>query len=1337
MSMLTRNAVAILLLAFSIVQAGEAPPVPRAAPVPLEIPRPALPITLPDGPSQAGWEAFVKNDFAAAESSFRDVLKKDPRHLPALEGLRAVMISQGKYKESQSINLEMVAAAADSPACHVYTSRASDAMQFVESRADVIALFEKMKTIAEPAVASAMKDQLATLYFRQNNPELARKSLDGLGYVNYWQFVAGPFGSHDRNNPIERRFEPERALTDLEFTDGTSKDGKKTPVHVHKDLKVLDRDLNINTLLPGARGIFYAFTNLESERDQDVILGVLAPLPYRAWLRGMPVLQEPEDEQTRRAGGELIRTHLIKGSNPLLIKMALASNLTVRVMSPTYAPLKDVTVKPLPEAALAKHSVSALRGFVLSEKTSGALAAYLQQQKTTEKAATPPTLKSIAENGALNFAEASWLDMAAQRESDATARQILARRIAGSFPDSVAALDLGATILRASGQALGNSEGRESEEARQLRERALTKLPTSHQNLLALYFFFTERNLNDQAFEKIKACTDAHPKSPLAIAELGESYLRKQFMAEAERCFEKAADLDTIYVSRLIFFHESHGNKVRARALRQKQIEQGLIDADYQFELALKHGDLDQAEKLLAAAEQFFPDQKDDHQHNRVRLLLERGAAREAYNLQKKLYLQQPSFHGSRRASLLSLVDLALRLNLEDEARALINAFLKEHPGDIDLRQRLSELEGKLLPRWWEPYDVKVSQLDTSQFTNIKYPSANHAWIVDFMVTRVQPDMSAESYVHIAQKVLNLQGINELSELLVRAQREDIVYVRTVNPDGSVFQPQNVHDFNLAQSASLYKVAPGSILEHAYLMRSSADEDDPSFSMAFNFYAVDSPRAVSRWVVLVPNELKDKLNIRRIHPELIEEKTLEGPPGFTVYQWTNNQVEGLKFEPLMPVEQDQESIPMILLESASPTYRATNWLMRRDKDDLPAEAIEEAKRIALRNKAKGETAIFQAIVQWVIDSINTGSESRSLHDVWFSRIGRPDQMLTLAREMALAADLKVRTAYINGAYAPGRIWKSKNARRLWEPSELASFGSGGRMLVLEPSLGPDRWAQIIGRTPEFYSQKDLNNTQAGALAMTLGDDGARIKRVNGEMLGITAGSHRMTVTLDESGTGNVQGLFQLFGNLAGGWRESLADPRQQNQIKEYIVRYAWPKTQINEIKISGENRGDAPLVFNYSTTAKGLGAPAGDSLFLPAFLTRPRLLDFRGQADRQHDMLIKEEVADLDHTITYVAPAGHGWTEVPEDVFIVTEFGFYLVDFNVQGRTLTATRSYLMPAQRITPDKYPKMLEFLRQISAHNQQRIGYGKLDATTFGTHPREIFSSGYASQGEEKRQ
>ena len=1321
---------------------------PAIAPAPApvgdkaQIPSPKVdkPIRIPDGPSHDAWEAYLRNDFDGAEKAFRAVLEKDGKDLFALEGLRATLVAQGEYQKVQDVNLTMLKAAPENILSAIFATRAMDTLQYVESRAAILAAFTEVSATASNAVLSGIKDHIATLQMRAEKPDEARKTLDGLGYLDRWQFVAGPFGRKDKNdadvrarNAMEKRFAPERELKNLDFTDES---GEK--VDVHTDVPARLRELNLDSLFHGANGIFYAFTNLESDAEQEILIGFGASSPYHVYLRGQPIVLEPSDEQYHRSSGELVKVKLIKGNNPLLVKLSNTRALVVRLFGSDFGLPKGIRVTKLDAKELAAHQVSPVQGFRMSEKMMGATAEYFLKRQKPDELKTGKSLKALAESGDLNVAEAYWLDVALQRENDLPARLALARALSTSYPDAAGPLDVSAGILSMAGRAAGDMESREVEEAKVLRLHALSVVPTSHQNLLQMYYFYADHELKDQAYTNIKACVQAHPQSPTALAALGQAYEGKQFMVEAEQCFEKAAALDAAYLGRLEWFHEFGGNRARARELFKKQVELLQIDSDQQFESSLRRGDLDGASKLLADLEKNYPERADDFQQYRLRLMLEQGKVEEAYALQKKIYDGQKEYDPNRRGTLEALVDLALRMGKDDDAKALLKGYLKDNAGDFDLNRRLRDLEGDTQARWWEQYDVKVPQIDTSKFTAANYPTASHAWIVDFMVTKVLPDLSRESYVHIAQKVLNTEGINELSELLVRAQRQDIVFIRTLNPDGSAFQPQNVHNFNLAQTASLYKVGPGSILEHAYVDRTATDKDDPALSMAFNFNAIDSPRAVSRWVVMIPDEVKDKLNIRKIRPELVDEQILPGPKGYTVYQWTNKQVEGIKGEPFMPTDGDQEVIPLVTIDTRDRPFHANRWLMRRQPDYLPPAAAAEARKLVEPLLANGETptgqrAMFVKILDWVRDNIQSGTESRTLDDVWFAKAGSTAQMMVMAREMCRSAGLNVCSAFVNGSYAPGRVWRSKNARKQWDPAELANFGSSGQLLVLEPRSGADVWAQFVGRAPKYYDYFDTNINQLGAHALVLDRGVARVKRVRGDLVGVISASQRVDVTLDAQGNGTINGLIQFFGTLAGNVREALSDPRNGPQIKERVVRQAWRNLQVGKITVLNDTRADQPLGFSYTGTVKTFASSAGASFFLPPFVGKPRILDFRGPPERQSDLLIKQEVSDLDQTYTYIAPEGSAWVEVPQNVFLCTDFGFYVASFAVNGRTLVCSRSYLMPAQRVTPEKYAKLLDFLSQVNNSQQQRIAFSALDKDLPGA-PVAVSTVEYASFGEE---
>jgi tetratricopeptide (TPR) repeat protein len=1334
-SITLRRAFCVFLIFVAALRAQEGAPVsaqPSANEAPPAKIEPAKnPLNLPAGVARAGWETLLKNDFPGAEAAFNKALAAEPNNLEALEGLRAAAIATGNYKEAQRINLRMVEACTEPGLVVIFIQRAIDILSFVDSRAEVLATFTKAAATAPALIATHLKDHCAGLLESAEKPAEARQLLASLGYVDKWQFATGPFGAEDKGDVLEKHFAPERALKSLEFKDETGK-----PVPVLKDLEAPSRSLNLDLLFPGTSGVFYAFTNLQSEREQEIILAVTTSEAYRVYLRGMPIIKEPGEEQFRRYGTDLVRVRLQAGANPLLVKLGGPVSLSVYVSAPDFAPAPGVRALNLPEAALAAHEVSPVRGFLLAEKACGMSATYFLNHFQQASGLNPTqTLRALAESGALTFPEAYWLDFALSRENDPRAREALARVLAGSAPDAVNVLDMAAYILQSAGEALGNTESREVEEAIRWREHALTVVPDSHQHLFALYEFYNQHQLEDQALQKIKACVAAHPDSSAAQVELGKMYLHKRFMTEAEQCFEKAAQLDNACLATLVWFHEYSGDRSKTKELRQKLIQLGLLNRNAQFEHAMSIADFNTAEELLKQLEKDYPERVDEWNGLRVRLLSEKGSLKQAFKLQKKIYQAQPSAHFSKRATLLALVNLALRVNEDGEAKDFLRGYLADSPGDYECRRRLQDLEKKQTPHWWEAYDVKTEGVDSTPFTNEKYPDANHAWIVDFMVTKILPDLSQESYVHIAQKVLNNQGIQELSELLVQAQRNEIIFIRTLNPDGSSYLPQNVHNFNLAQTASLYKVVPGSILEHAYLVHADAAKEEPELNMAFNFNAIESQRAISRWVVLLSDEAKAKLKIRKICPEMVDEQILDGPPGYTVYQWTNKQVEGIKKEKYMPQEADQEVIPLVLLETTPPPYHAGNLLTQRQSAFIPPEAaVQAAELLAKLPAGANEGAKFMALLQWVRDNIQPGTRSKTLDDVWFDKTGNAWQCATLALKMAQSAGLKANLAGVNENYLPGKIWRSKNAPRQWDPWQWATFGS--QMLVLQEEHAPSRWFQFMGDKPKYYNLEDFQPNQPGSLAVIYTDAGPRFKLVNGERLGAAPLTQILEAALDAEGRAHIKAAIELFGKQAGDFRESLADPRLRTRIEEGIARSSWPAVQSPTVEIKGGEQAGPPVSISYTGTVESLATREENSLFLAPFPQPLGLLTLFGTPERQHDLLLKNEFSELDNSIAYTCPEGYAWTEAPDGIFLATEFGYFMANYSVRGRVLTCTRSFLLPAQRIQTDKYPALQDFLKQVAENQQQRIAYAPLRRESFGGHLQEILSTGYAgNEGKDK--
>jgi hypothetical protein len=675
---------------------------------------------------------------------------------------------------------------------------------------------------------------------------------------------------------------------------------------------------------------------------------------------------------------------------------------------------------------------------------------------------------------------------------------------------------------------------------------------------------------------------------------------------------------------------------------------------------------------------------------------------------------------------LLKRVDLAVRLKKDEEAVELLNAYLRENPSDFDLRRRAEALSGKPREAWWKPYDVAVQAIDTSNFTLEKFPRATYAWIVDFGALKINPDLSSESYTHIAQKVLNQEGINQLSEALVRAQGRDIIMLRTLTPDGSSFEPDNVFEFNFARAASHYKVGPGAILEHAYVERQPAAKDDPYFHVAFNFYELDAPRAVSRWVVLIPDALKDKLQVRKIRPELVDEKILPGPTGYTAYQWTNKGAEGIKVEPFMPKD---EVVPMVEISSASPAFRGSGLLLlRRPPTELPPEAEAFAKQHTAEARTAEEK--FERIVVWVQNNISVGKEARSLEDVWWMHSGRPEQAAELAVALCRVVDLPVKTAYVNTAYRSGS-WRSKYARRQWEPDVLAGFRRHP-LLVFEDGERGDVW-RYFGNSPlQRHDPSFLPRALQSAQAVTIDDEGARFRWVDAHRVDRSSLSIKHIAALNRDGGAVIETKLGFFGTLAGKLREVLSDPRREIPLREDIANRFWPGIKINAFAVENKDNVRLPVRLEFSGSAPGLTSKRGEEFALRPFRTPPALLSFTGPQDREYDLIIRDEVYDFDFSFRWIAPPECAWTEVPDDLFMVTEFGWYCADFNVSGRNLYCTRSFFLPQQRISPEKYKEFQAFLKRISDTESRPAVFCPVTSSGVSTELRAVFSGGYADNG-----
>lgn len=1284
---------------------------------------PGKPYLLPQGTAQKPWALLLKNDFAAAKAAFEDALKKEPKNLKLLEGRRTLHSMTGEPRKVLEDDRQMVRAAADSPLCRLFADRAAAMIQEVDDDGKTAPFFLKVAAAAAPPAAADLRDEAASLYLRGYRPAAARKALAGLGYVNRLLFVTGPFGSKNPNNYFEKRYPPEESLKSLVFYDAR---GKKVPLK--KDVVVPFRSLDLSEVMPGTPGVYFAFTNLHSETEQDAIIGLSVPFPLKVFLRGIPIIKLPDDNPHTRAV-PLVRVRLLKGDNPLLVKFeGPYGEVAVRVMGLDHAPLDGVVVRALSPQALAAHKTCKVRGLLFSRAVVGALAAwFLKRLPAADRAEEQQRFMELAASGRLDIVEALWLRQVLEEENRPEALEKLARTLAASFPHSVFVLDRGAEALKAAEGLGGHSEIRFAEEAKRLRERALGLRPDDLRNLLALADFFQAHDRPDQALEKLRTCLKAHPNSVETLSRLATVLRQKGDPVGALAYLEKAVRLEPALTPELQRLLEQGDDRVRARELARLEFEKGRLSPTMWFYRLLREGKTDAAEKVLARREKERPDRARQWKRMRAALLTERGRLDDARKVWAEIMAARPE----DREALKRRVDLSLRLHKDKEALALLQKRLKKHPGDYELRRQATALSEKKLDRWWKAYDVRVADIDTSRYTQENYPRAGYAWIVDFAALKIHPDLSWESYTHTARKVLNRDGINRLSEALIRARGRDVVMVRTIDKDGTVYEPENVLNFNFARTASHYKVGPGSILEHAYLGHHEAAEDEPSLAQGFNFNEVDAPRAVSRWVVLIPNKLKKKLHIRKIRPELIEEKILPGPPGYTVHQWTNKRKEGIKSEPFMSRE---ETVPSVMIESEPPVYRGTELLQRRRPPvELPEEAAAFARRLTAPLASPREK--FDALVRWLRLHFKAGEDAADLDDVWWLRSGQPAQAADLLAALAHAAGLNVRHVHVNTAYRPGRIWRSKYAPRQWEPQTLSYFARTP-LLLLETDDGSRLWRLIRFSDKvqaDKFDPRALPAAYNGAFAAVVGDDGVRCLRVRGQLLGRTPARLSGVATLDKNGGANIESKVVLFGSAAAGLRYALSDPQMERQARENIPHRLWSRIKLDSFKVEHLKEVRRPLVLRFSGRVEGLAARRREGAALRPFPRgRSALLRFIGPPERKHDLIIDNENSNLDDSVQWVAPPGYGWTEVPDDLFFVTEFGWYLADFNVRGRTLYCTRSYLLPQQRIPPEKYEAFQKFLKRVAKTERQQALYAPVEAPGFTAAPRAVFSGGYSDNG-----
>ncbi|MBP5233153.1 MAG: hypothetical protein J6333_07065, partial [Planctomycetes bacterium] len=739
---------------------------------------------------------------------------------------------------------------------------------------------------------------------------------------------------------------------------------------------------------------------------------------------------------------------------------------------------------------------------------------------------------------------------------------------------------------------------------------------------------------------------------------------------------------------RLVGFREKQGRTEEAAALFAKALEKGeVFSEDAAMRFYASRGDYAAARARLEKWRAAYP--AASFQYLQRLRDWERAAGKEVPATLEKLMAACPA----DPSPLNEAAEKALRAGDRDSAVAFWRRSralaMRHHGTDPDVLRRLEDLAGP--EDGLAAFDLKLADVNPAKV--VKTSKASHAIVLRLEATRVYPDLSTVTFKHVAIKPFDRTGVDELGELRLPS-RADMLYCRTVHPDGSVFVPDSA-DNDPRKAMSMYNVKPDSVLEYACRELGGSDN---LFREGFNFQEFSADVARARYVLVLPRSLLPRLTLR-LNPEDFAPTARELDGGDVALVWDAEKQEGVMPEKLLP----QWEPPLRRVEARvfDAEDRRATWF-----DSVPpvrSSPAIDAKALEICRGCQTAREKLDAVYQWLATNVEDDDDSSSARDAFATRSGTLESRAMLCIAMLRAVGVR--------AY-PGRANPEFSVQRGQLPRErMGDLRNGFNEAILAVELPGENAKEWLALRDDqkFYRLGDLGQKMTGVLALTNSPWGLRLENVRpreAELPLIAPPAYRLAA----DGSAKVSGAMVFTGALAGNVRRLLETPFRAKQALQKQLAGMHP--HISELQLeypqgealtagAGKRREDVRV--GYQGVIRKYARPSGEGLMVrPTPQSEVEQLSRALPLPRVHDIeLGRDLVSSL--TVEYEAPEGWAFAEVPPDRSLPAEFGLYLQDYHVKGRRLTLARSLIIPAQRIKAAHAPAFARFLAKVAEFDE----------------------------------
>lgn len=632
------------------------------------------------------------------------------------------------------------------------------------------------------------------------------------------------------------------------------------------------------------------------------------------------------------------------------------------------------------------------------------------------------------------------------------------------------------------------------------------------------------------------------------------------------------------------------------------------------------------------------------------------------------------------------------------EALAAREAALTLDGADLQLRRALARTKtGKEL---LQDYAISTEEALKSYEAAPGSEDATSSFVLDAAAIQAFPDGTMVDRVHIIQKALDQQGVQDVAEVEI-PQGATVLTLRTIKPDGRSLEPENIEG---KDAMSLPGVQVGDLVEYEYLLaHPSRGPAQPGFTAsAFYFQVAKQPNARSSYVVIAPKGSGmevDAHNVKAPRPQL--EGELE------VLRHEERRVPPYIPEPLGPPSAN-EWLPFVSVGSGQ---RGNEGVVHAYADaflekglitwEVEAFAREAVKSLAVdeKSRALGVDAIkaVYAAVQHKLSGRDAGLSVSAAASVAQDRGSR----VWLLKASLDALGFDARLVAVRAFTADPSPYLFPNEGLLPYICLRVSV-PGGDAVWLDPLV---RFAPF-GELPEF--------ALGGLEAYVLPESGRPMEKTKTPERSTRPGKTvTLELKLDAEGQLSGRGVETYTGFEAAQLAEALESlsPDQRDQALQSALSRYFGGADLSKLQVDAKRDVGGPVTVSYEFLARRFGRVEGDGRLIAASLTYPLMVGRRFLAvpSRVTPLFIdSSEASSTKATLTL--PKGWVLKSPVGEVKLKGPSGEYVRREAQQGDQVKVDEEFRLTQSRIPPKKYDAFVQFAGEVDLVQQRDLLFEK---------------------------